>query len=65
MYLTEHDVTFLAMECSPVANTALQCAAHVAREVGMASKHLVQYGHGPDAGCGLEQRDDLGIKDRG
>ena len=65
VYLTEHDVTLLAMECAPVANTPLECAAHVAREVGMAPKHLVQYGHRPDAGSGLEQRDDLGFEDRG
>jgi len=63
VYLTEHDVTLLAMECAPVANPALQCAAHVAREVGMAPKHLVQYGDRPDAGSGLEQRHDLGVKD--
>ena len=65
VYLTEHDVMLLAMECAPVANTALQCAAHVAREVGMAPKHLVQYGYRPDAGSGLEQRHDLGVKDCG
>ena len=65
VYLTEHDVMFLAMECAPVANTPLECAAHVAREVGMAAKHLVQYGYRPDAGSGLEQRHDLGVKDCG
>ncbi len=64
VHLTEHDVTLRAMQCAPVANTPLQCATHVAREVWMAPKHLVQYGHGPDAGSGLEQRDDLGVKDR-
>jgi hypothetical protein len=53
----------LAMECAPVANTALQCAAYVARKFGMAPKHLVQYGYRPDAGSGLEQRHDLGVKD--
>jgi hypothetical protein len=34
-------------------------------EFWMAPKHLVQYGHRPDAGGGLNQRDDLGVKDRG
>ncbi len=63
VHLTEHDVTLLAMECTPVANTPLERATHVAREIRMAPKHLVQYGHGPDAGSGLEQRDDLGVKD--
>lgn len=64
VYLTEHDVTLLAMECAPVANTSLQCSAHVAREVVTAPNHLVQYGHGPDTRRGLQQRDDLGVKDR-
>src|ERR1700731_1971467 len=63
VHLTEHDVTLLTMECTPVANTPLERATHVAREVWMAPKHLVQYGHGPDAGSALEQRDDLGVKD--
>ncbi len=64
MHLTEHDVTFLAMLSAPVANTSLQRTAHAAREVWMAPKHLVKYGHRPDARRGLEQRDDLGVKDR-
>jgi hypothetical protein len=65
MHLTKHDVTLLAMLSAPVANTSLQRTAHVAREVWMAPKHLVKYGHGPDARSGLQQRDDLGVKDRG
>ena len=64
MHLTEHDVTFLAMLSAPVANTSLQRTAHAAREVWMAPKHLVKYRYGPDARSGLEQRDDLGVKDR-
>ena len=64
VYLTEHDVMILAVKCAPVATTPLQCAAHVAREVGMAPKYLVQHRHRPDAGSGLQQRNDLGVKIR-
>ena len=53
------------MKSTPGADAPLQRAAHALVQLGMASQHLLEDGHGSDAGRGLEQRNDLFVENAG
>ena len=61
MQLAENDLLLRPVKATPRLDAALQGAADVAVEIGMAPTQLLEHADHPNTGRGLEDRHDLGV----
>lgn len=62
--LAEDDLLRFTMDRTPRPDASLTRTADAFREFWMSAQHLVVDGDSTDAGCGLQQRDDLSLEYR-
>ena len=63
--LPENHLSVLPVQRAPGPDAALERAANARGELRVTAPQLVEYRHRPNAGRGLQQRDDLGVEDVG
>jgi hypothetical protein len=63
MHLAEHHILLLTVHSAPGADAALQSSANARREIRVAPSKFIEYRYRPQAGCCLEQWDNLGLED--
>ena len=61
MQLAEDDLLLRPVKAAPRLDAALQRAADIAVEIGMAAAQFLKHADHPNAGRGLEDRHDLGV----
>ena len=60
--LAEDDLLRFTMDRTPRPDASLKRTADAFRKLWMSAQHLVVDGDSTDAGCGLQQRDDLSLE---
>lgn len=63
--LAEDDLLLLTVDGTPASDAPLQRPAHALAQLGMAQHHLLENGHGPDAGRCPQQRHDFRVENVG
>ena len=64
MRLAEDDLLRFTMDSSPRPDASFKRTTDTFREFWMSAQHLVVDGDSTDAGCGLQERDDLSLEYR-